>query len=83
MKKTVRIKSIPIDHTDDEYKIYPTYIAVDFFRKICEASSGSVTLEVVKCKQETGKIRLYGEELDIMTAITTMVSLQGKYFEIY
>ena len=31
MKKTVRIKSIPIDHTDDGYNIYPTYLAVDFF----------------------------------------------------
>lgn len=83
MKKTVRIKSIPIDHTDDGYNIYPTYLAVDFFRKICEASSGSVTLEVVKCKQETGKIRLYGEETDIMMVITTMISLRGRYFEIY
>ena len=83
MKKTVRIKSIPTDYTDDGYNIYPTYVAVDLFRKICEASSGSVTLEIVKCKQETGKIRLHGEESDIMRAVTAIVTRHGKYFEIY
>ena len=83
MKKTVRIKSLPIEYTFDGYKVYPSYVAVDLFRKLCDASDIDVTLEVIKCKQETGKIRLHGEEADIMRVITAMVSVHGRYFEIH
>ena len=83
MKKTVRIKSLPIEYTFDGYTVYPPYVAVDLFRKLCSASDVDVTLEVIKCKQETGKIRLHGEEADIMKVITAMVSVHGRYFEIH
>lgn len=83
MKKTVRIKSLPIEYTFDGYKIYPPYVAVDLFRKLCNASDINVTLEVIKCKQETGKIHLHGEEADIMKIITAMVSAYGRYFEVH
>lgn len=83
MKKTVRIKSLPINYTFDGYTIYPACVAVDLFKKLCDASDVDVTLEVINCKPETGKIRLHGKEADIMSVITDMVSANGRYFTIH